>query len=288
MMHYLKLLRTEQYVKNLFIFAPAFFAGRLLDSGVFISALLVFTGWCLAASAIYILNDYCDINEDRQHPVKKMRPLASGAVDTKNALMLMVLLAAVALAIVFAFSPEAGYIILAYMLMNLLYSKWLKHVPVLDVNIIAAGFVLRILAGAAATNVEPSSWILLITFLLALFLAFGKRRADVLHFMEGREVRKNIDGYNLTFVDTVLSILAAVIIVCYIFYTISPEVQQHYHSRWLYVSIVFVINGLLYYMKLALVDKLSHSPTAILLRNRIIQGTLICWLLVMVYLLYIR
>lgn len=285
---YLKLLRTEQYIKNLFVFAAVFFGGHFFIQEAFIHALIAFACFCMAASAIYIINDYFDIAEDKKHPVKCFRPLAAGLISKQTALIIMGILAILSLSISFLISQSLFIIIGIYIVLNLLYSKWLKHITVVDVNIIAIGFLLRVIAGAVVTDIDPSVWILLITYLLALFLGFAKRRADVLLSMDGKEVRKNIDGYNLNFIDTILSILAAVIIVSYIFYTISPEVQEHYNSKFLYVSIIFVVNGLLYYMKLTLVDKVSSSPTQIILRNKTVQITVACWIAIMVYLLYIK
>ena len=284
--NYLRLLRTEQYIKNFFVFAPVFFGGKLLVGDSFLHTALAFVCYCLAASSIYIVNDYFDIPEDQKHPVKCKRPLAAGVIKPKTAIAIMAVLVCTSLALAFYVSVNLLLVIAIYIVMNLLYSKWLKHITVLDVNIIAIGFVLRIIAGAIAADVRPSVWILLITYLLALFLGFGKRRADVLLSMDGKEVRKNIDGYNLTFIDTILSILASIIIVAYILYTISPEVQMHYKSDLLYLSIVFVINGLLYYMKLTLVDRSTDSPTMVVLKDRVIQITMLCWLVLMIYLLY--
>jgi len=285
---YLKLIRTEQYIKNLFVFAPIFFGGKFLIQDAIINTAIAFVSFCMAASAIYILNDYFDIEEDRKHPVKCKRPLAAGTIRKNSALTIMVILAGTGILLASFVSFRLLGVIGIYITMNILYSKWLKHITVVDVNIIATGFLLRVLSGAIVAEVEPSVWILLITYLLALFLGFAKRRADVLLSLDGKEVRKNIDGYNLNFIDTVLSILAAVIIVAYILYTLSPEVQEHYRSHLIYVSVIFVVNGLLYYMKLTLVDKVTYSPTLIVLRNRVIQITLLGWISIMVYLLYIQ
>jgi 4-hydroxybenzoate polyprenyltransferase len=169
---------------------------------------------------------------------------------------------------------------------NVLYSRWLKHIAILDLNIIAVGFVLRILAGSVVTGIEPSVWILLVTYLLALFLALSKRRTDVVLALQGKEVRKNIAGYNLIFVDIVLGLLAAVLIVCYIFYCLSPEVQQQYNSKWLYLSIIFVLNGLLRYLQLAMVQQSTYSPTLVVLKDKFVQATLLMWVLLMGFLLY--
>lgn len=286
MKDYLKLIRVEQYVKNLFVLSPLFFGGAFTDATLLVRTLLAVIAFALAASSIYIINDFFDINEDRAHPEKCKRPLASGAIQSRNALLLQVVLMGISLALSYWLSLDLFLVVCGYIGLNLLYSKWLKHIAILDVNIIAAGFVLRLLAGTAVTGIELSVWILLMTYLLALFLAIAKRRTDVVHAQNGKEVRKNIEGYNLAFVDTALGILASVVIVCYIFYCISPENQRHYNSKWLYLSIIFVINGIFRYLKLALVDGATASPTLIVLKDRFIQLTIICWLVLMSYLLY--
>lgn len=279
-------MRPEQYIKNSFVFAPMFFGGALFNEESWLNVGIAFICFCFSASSIYIVNDYFDIQEDREHPIKKFRPLAAEIVNIKSAFTLSALLFIVAIVLSMSVSLELTAILLIYCFTNILYSRWLKHIAILDINVIAFGFVLRLLAGSAATNIEPSIWILLITYLLTLFLALGKRRTDVVLASEGKEVRKNIAGYNLIFVDIVLGLLAAVLIVCYIFYCISPEVQQHYKSQWLYVSIIFVLNGMLRYLKLALVDQSTYSPTLVLLTDRFLQSTIIGYLILMSYLLY--
>lgn len=286
MRNYLKLIRPEQYVKNTFVFAPLFFGKEFMNLDMLLCAFIAFACFSVASSSIYILNDYFDINEDKAHPLKSKRPLASGAIKVKNAFVLMVFLMSATLIASFLTSVNLFIIICAYILINILYSRWLKHIAILDVNIIAVGFVLRLLAGSVVTLITPSIWILLITYLLALFLGIAKRRTDVVLAQNGQQVRKNIEGYNLLFVDTALAILSSIIIVCYIFYCISPEIQSHYHSELLYISIIFVINGIFRYLKLAFVDQSTHSPTLIVLKDRFIQLTILCWVLLMGYLLY--
>lgn len=286
MRQYLRLMRPEQYVKNIFIFAPMFFGGALFDVDNWLNVAVAFICFCFTASAIYIVNDYCDIREDRNHPIKRFRPLAARTVTVRNSFILSGLLFAVAMILSMSVSLTLTAILLLYAVTNLLYSRWLKHIPILDINVIAFGFVLRLMAGSVATSIEPSVWILLITYLLALFLALAKRRTDVVLASEGKEVRKNIEGYNLIFVDIVLGLLAAVLIVCYIFYCISPEVQQHYQSQWLYLSIIFVINGMLRYFQLALVGQSTYSPTLVVLTDRFLQITIVGYVILMSYLLY--
>lgn len=286
MKHYLKLIRPEQYVKNAFVFAPLFFGGAFWDSQQLGLVFLAIISFSLAASSIYIVNDIFDVHEDQAHPIKSRRPIAAGTVTVKNAWILQLLLMSSALLIAWLLQFDLFLIVLGYIAINFLYSKWLKHIAIVDLNIIAIGFVLRILAGATVNRIEPSVWILLITYMLALFLGIAKRRTDVVLAQNGREVRKNIEGYSLPFIDTVLGILASVLIVCYIFYCIAPENLQHYHSRWLYLSIILVANGIFRYLKLAIVDESTHSPTEIILTDRFIQVTILLWVALMGFLLY--
>ncbi len=288
MRHYVRLIRPEQYVKNAFVFAPVFFGGAFFSQDALVNSLIAFVCFCLAASSIYIINDYLDVNEDRAHPKKSLRPIASGKIPVTGALMLSALLAALSLGIGYFTSSGLATILASYIILNIFYSKWLKHIAILDINIIAVGFVLRILAGSEVTDIEPSVWILLITYLLALFLGIAKRRTDVVHSNDGLDVRKNIKGYNLMFIDIVMCLLAAVLLVCYIFYCIAPENQEHYGSNLLYVSIIFVLNGMLRYLKLAIVDGSTYSPTLIVLKDRFIQITIFSWTALMCYLLYFK
>lgn len=286
MKNYLQLLRVEQYVKNLFVFAPLFFSGTFLEPKKITVVTFTFLCFCLTASCIYILNDYLDVAQDKLHPEKSKRPIASGKITAKKALLLMCLFMFTSLVSSYLISSELFKIILCYIILNILYSKWLKHIAILDINIIALGFVLRLFAGASVSDVIPSVWILLITYLLALFLAIAKRRTDVVLAQNGQQVRKNIDGYNLIFIDITLGILSSVLIVCYIFYCIAPENQLHYNSKLLYISIILVLNGIFRYLKLSLVNQSTYSPTKIVLSDAFLQITILCWLLLMAYLLY--
>lgn len=288
MRNYLKLIRVEQYIKNIFLFAPLFFDGQFKEFDNLLKVFFAFICFCMASSSIYILNDYYDINEDKNHPQKCKRPLACGSIGIKNALVLMLFLMIASLISSLLISEKLLLVIVSYLLLNFFYSKWLKHIAILDVNIIAIGFLLRIIAGSVVCNVIPSIWILLITYLLALFLGISKRRTDVIHAENGKDVRKNIEGYNLIFIDSALGILASIIIVCYIFYCISPEIQLHYHSNLLYVSIIFVVNGIFRYLKLVFVDQSTYSPTKIVLKDRFIQITILGWIFLLSYLLYFR
>lgn len=283
----IKLIRPHQYIKNLFIFLPLFFALKITDTSLLLNAIIAFIAFSLTASAIYTLNDYHDIEEDRQHPKKKDRPLASGAISKSQAITIMSVLFISGFTLMASLSLKAAGILTAYVVMNIAYSFYLKHVAILDVVIIAIGFVLRLFIGSAVTDIPLSMWIVIMTFLLALFMALAKRRDDVLIYLDtGKKMRKVIDGYNLQFLDTVMAIMASVVIVAYTIYTTSPEVVARVNSEYLYLTALFVILGIMRYLQVVFVLKDSGSPTKIVLKDRFMQLTLIGWVLTFAWILY--
>lgn len=284
---YAELLRPHQYVKNVFLFLPAFFALRITEWLVIQDTLLGFIGFSLVASSVYILNDYMDRDADRMHPRKKDRPLAAGTVPVNAAFVMFGVCLLGGLGLIFWLDQEAFYWQLGYFIMNVLYTFRLKHIPILDVSIISIGFVIRIMVGGLVVegHVPISMWIVLMTFLGALFLALAKRRDDVLLAADGREVRKSISGYNLEFINGAMMIMASVLIVSYISYTISEEVQQRF-GETLYLTVIFVIIGVLRYMQITFVEEKSGSPTKVLLSDRFVQLTAISWLLLFGLLIY--
>lgn len=286
MKYYIKLLRPHQYVKNAFILSPLFFAFKFKDTDLLLRVLLVTACFCLVASAIYILNDYLDIEEDKRHPTKKNRPLASGKVPKNHALIIMVLLVIIGAGGMTLVSVNAVILTGIYVFNNILYSYRLKHVPLLDITMISIGFVLRLFIGEAAGEGELplSMWIILCTFLLAMFLAMAKRRDDVLLQKEGKKVRKSIHGYNLEFINGGMMIMASVTLVAYISYTISPEVTQRLGTEQLYFTVFFVIIGILRYMQITFVEQKSGSPTKVLLKDLFLQLTLVGWVLCFIFL----
>ncbi|MCW8894449.1 MAG: UbiA prenyltransferase family protein [Sulfurimonas sp.] len=274
-----KLFRVHQYIKNLFIFMPLLFSFSFSNLENNLNTLVAFILFSILASSIYIFNDLMDINEDRAHPKKKYRPLASGAVSAKTAKMLIALLALSSLFISFVFNFDLFLVLFAYFILNIAYSLKLKHISILDIFIIATGFVLRLFAGSAVTDIELSMWIILMTFLLAIFLALAKRRDDVLLSLEGQETRKNIDGYNLEFVNAAMVLMAGVVIVSYIQYTISAEVIARLGSHYLYLTSFFVILGVLRYMQITFVEQNSGSPTKVVIRDMFMKLTIAFWLI---------
>ncbi len=276
---YLTLARPHQYLKNGFIFFPLFFGHRLFDLQALGLAFSAFLAFCAAASSVYVFNDICDREADRRHPVKKLRPLASGTIELGGAVCFLVLLLSLSLLIYLLWLPRNFIIILgSYLVLNLAYSWKLKHLAILDVVCIGLGFVLRIFAGGAAVNIWPSHWLVMMTFLLALFLALAKRRDDLLLAACGNKTRRCLDGYSLEFVSLSMGIMAAVIIVSYTLYTVSPEVMIKHQANELYLTTLWVIIGLLRYLQVTFVFQKSGSPTLILIKDLFLQIVLLLWI----------
>ena len=288
----IQLLRPYQWVKNAFVFLPLFFGRHMLDIDFVIPSVVAFAAFCLSASGIYCLNDVIDADKDRQHPRKCHRPVASGAVSKSAGLVLALLLefAAFALAgltLVASQAMDLSVVLGFYLALNILYCIRLKHVAIIDIFIVATGFVLRIFAGGTATGIVLSHWIVLVTFLLALLLKLAKTRDDVVIYQEtGVMLRQSVARYNLSFVNQTIGILASVLIVCYIMYTVSDEVVERVGSPYLYVTSVFVLAGVIRYLQLTMVDGRSGSPTRVLLHDHFIHLCILGWGLVFFFLLY--
>ncbi|PHS56216.1 MAG: prenyltransferase [Sulfurimonas sp.] len=244
-----------------------------------INTILAFVLFSILASSIYIFNDLMDIDEDRAHPTKKNRPLASGSISKTKAKLFIFTLSFISLSLSLFISIKLFIVLLIYFILNILYSLKLKHISILDIFIIATGFVLRLFAGSAVTNIDLSMWIIIMTFLLAIFLALAKRRDDVLLSLAGQETRKNIDGYNLEFVNAAMVLMAGVVIVSYIQYTISPEVISRLNTNYLYLTSFFVILGVLRYMQITFVEENSSSPTKVVIKDTFMKLTIFFWLL---------
>lgn len=275
----LKLMRPYQYVKNIFIFAPLLFSFNFDDNAKIVTTLIIFILFSLLASSVYVLNDLMDIQEDKAHPTKKNRPLANGSVSIGVAKFLFVFLSAISLIGSFFISIELFYVLVAYFILNISYSLKLKHISIVDIFIIATGFVLRLFAGSVATDIHLSMWIIVITFLLAIFLALAKRRDDVLLSMSGAQTRKNIDGYNLEFVNAAMTLMSGVVVVSYILYTVSSEVIARVHTEYLFLTSFFVLLGIFRYMQITFVEQKSGSPSKIVLSDLFLQITLVLWVI---------
>lgn len=291
-MEFIKLLRPKDWAKNLFLFVPLFFAQAIFDLDKILAVLPGFFSFCFVASAIYIINDYRDIEDDRKHPTKSKRPLASGSVSKPVAIATLVVLLIAGFTIAY-FAREKFVLVLAiYFLMNLAYSFGLKTIPILDIMIVAVGFVLRIKGGSVLSGIPITEWLNIMVFLLALFMAVGKRRDDVLiKLQSGTDMRKAIKGYNLEFLNVLIALICSVIIVAYFMYTMSDEVKKNYeqfdNNYRLYYTCIFMLAGIMRYLQIIFVKADSGSPTKILYRDRFIQLTLLLWVASFFVILYV-
>lgn len=286
------LLRPQQWIKNVFIFLPLFFHGDLTNVSMLINAVIAFFCYCFAASSIYCFNDIYDVEADRKHPKKCKRPIASGAVSIPKAYGLMAIMLMLSLALAYFSLGKTSMsvigVICFYYLMNIAYCVKLKQIALVDVFIIAVGFVLRVVLGGVVNGIELSQWIVLMTFLLALFLAFAKRRDDVVLYQEtGVLPRKNVNRYNLDFMNQAITIVATITLVAYIMYTVSDEVMMRFGSRYIYFTTIFVLAGILRYLQLTIVDVKSGSPTKVLMKDRFVQLCIVGWVASFLVLIYL-
>lgn len=283
----LRLIRIHQWVKNLFVFLPAFFSGRLLEIEVFKESLFAFFLFSFTASIIYIINDYNDIEKDKLHPEKKSRPLASGAIRKSAALLLLIpLLLAVVLGCYLYLDYAAVIVLASYFIMNLLYTYYLKNIPIIDVNIIGVGFVLRVLFGGFVAAILVSKWALLLTFSLALILALGKRRGELVLLSEGP--RKSLQGYTVEFLNIALTIAIAITLVSYIMYAVSEQVLLSFGSDYIYVTTLFVLMGLLRYLQQTIVFNKTESPTKFLYKDTFVQVMVLLWIASFFLIIYFK
>ena len=283
MLNYIKLLRPLQWLKNTFVFAPIFFSNNLLKPDCFWPTLIVFISFCFISSSIYCFNDLKDAEADRMHPKKCHRPIASGKVSVKGGYIMMAICLTGAFALLsLAHSINTPYLYIivgGYWLMNIAYCLRLKQIAILDVSIIAIGFVMRVLAGGMVVDIWVSHWLVLMTFLVTFFLALSKRNDDYrIYEQTGIKPRVSISGYNKTFINEATAIVGAVTLVCYIMYTMSPEVIERMGTRYVYLTTGWVLAGLLRYLQNMIVFGLSGSPTKSLVKDHFIQFCILGWL----------
>jgi 4-hydroxybenzoate polyprenyltransferase len=273
----LKTMRPRQWAKNVFIFAALVFDKQLLNPDSFLRTLAGFALFCLISSSVYIFNDLADVEADRQHPDKKNRPIASGKLSVGMAWAAGIVLVIVTLGLSFFLTRGFETVIAIYFIINMAYSKWLKHIPILDVLIIATGFVLRVHAGVTLIQVQRfSPWLYVVMTLLALFLGFGKRRAELALLAQGAgSHRKVLDGYTLPLLDQYIMIVSGTTIVAYSLYTFSaPNVPEN-HSMML--TIPFVVYAIFRYLYLIEVEHAGGAPEEILLSDRPFQVAMFLW-----------
>ncbi len=264
----LRALRPAQWTKNLFVLAPLVFARGLLDGDLIARSLMAFAAFCAAASAVYLLNDLRDRDADRQHPLKKNRPIASGALSTGTAAVAAAVLAVAAMASGAVLGWHFVLVVAVYLLLNIGYSLGLKRVVILDVMIVGMGFVLRVLAGGVAVDVALSRWLLLCTIFVSLFLVLSKRRHElVLLADEAARQRLVLEHYSATFLDQMINVVTASTVVCYALYAVAPETDQKYDTNYLVYTIPLVLFGIFRYLYLTYQSRNPRNPTEAMLRD---------------------
>lgn len=281
----IRAMRPIQWVKNVFVLAPIVFAEQLGDPQVLGRAMLAFIAFCFAASAIYLVNDLRDREEDRRHPLKRHRPIASGALSVPVATAAAVALAVAALAVALGFGTFFTILIVVYLAINLLYSSGLKHVVILDVMAVSSGYVIRVLAGAAAIDVEVSRWLLLCTIFLALFLIFSKRRHElVLLADEAAGHRAVLDHYSPAFLDQMINVVTASTVVSYALYAVDDLTVEKFGSDRLVYTLPMVLFGIFRYLYLTYQQLEKRNPTEQVLRdlpsviNVVLWGAVVIWI----------
>ncbi|MEJ7812197.1 MAG: decaprenyl-phosphate phosphoribosyltransferase [Gemmatimonadaceae bacterium] len=285
---WVRLVRPPQWVKNFFVLAPLLFSGRFTDPAEVLRAIGAFGMFCLLASSVYLWNDAADRVADRAHPVKRLRPIASGRIAARDAVIAGALLTMVALGVAFVIRPQLAGLALAYLLLNVLYTFRLKEMVILDVFSIAAFFVLRLLSGATAIDVRPSVWLILCGGLLALYLGFTKRRHELTLMGAGSsEHRSVLSHYSAPFLDQMSGVLLAVTVVSYIMYTLTSDTAKLVGNDSLSYSTVFVLYGVFRYLYLVH-QRDGGSPTRTLLTDRALMVDVGLWILYCGWVVYHR
>jgi 4-hydroxybenzoate polyprenyltransferase len=283
----LKSIRPQQWLKNLFIFAPLIFSENIFHRSMFLQSLLAFVVFCLLSGALYILNDLKDIEEDRLHPIKSKRPLAAGRLKKSQAITAFVVLSFVSLLLAAMVNRDFFWVCLVYFVLQIAYSFALKHVVILDVFIVASGFFLRVIAGAVAIQVQISPWLLICTTLLALFLALSKRRHEILlldeEAMNHRPILKEYSPYLL---DQMISVATASTVIAYCLYTISGETIEKFGTNKLILTIPFVLYGIFRYLYLIHQKAEGGTPETLILKDRPLLFDIFLWIITAALIIY--
>jgi len=281
-------VRPHQWIKNLIIFAPLLFSQTMFDLPMFLKTLAGFSLFCLLCGGVYLINDLLDLEEDRKHPLKKNRPIASGQLSPQVATAAAISISIMTLILVFWLNASFGLIALVYMGLNLAYSRFLKHIVIIDVMVVALGFVLRALAGGYLIDVEISAWLIVCTILLALLLALGKRRHELVLLEDGASHhRRTLDEYDPYLLDQMISIVTASTVVAYALYTMAPEVEAKLQTSHLNLTIPFVLYGIFRYLYLVHKKEQGGNPARMLLTDQPLLINVGLWLLAVVLILYL-
>jgi 4-hydroxybenzoate polyprenyltransferase len=287
--HLIKLVRPKQWIKNFFVFAPLLFSKHVFDLGFLAASISAFIVFCLASSTVYIINDIMDVESDRSHPKKKYRPIASGEISVKQGLIFLTVLLGIIIFMFFFQKPIFVFVIVLYFLTNLLYSVKVKSIVLLDVFFISFGFMLRVLGGAAAISVSVSSWMILTTIFISLFLAISKRRGELSQVINQENIekqRKVLREYSVGFADQLNTIAAAGTIISYALYSVSDRTVTTFGTDKLIYTTPFVIYGIFRYMYLMHKKNLGESPTSIVTKDIPIMLTVLVWFFACVVIIY--
>lgn len=284
---YLKLMRIHQWIKNSILFAGLIFGKKLSDPEAILQSILAFLTFSLVASCQYVINDYLDRTEDALHPEKKHRPLASGKIDPGFALFLTAIILPLSLVLSYKLSPVFFFLLLFYFFFNLLYSKILKHIVILDVMSISIGFVIRAISGAVVVKVGFSSWLLLCTFMLSLFWGFSKRRGE-LTFLEKDAVshRKILEEYSTTFLDLMMGIVASMTLMSYVMYTLSPSTAANLGTDKLVYTIPVVVYAIFRSLYIIYIKNMGHNPSKAILTDASVLISGVVWIVMITILMY--
>jgi 4-hydroxybenzoate polyprenyltransferase len=281
-------LRPQQWVKNLLLFAGLIFSQNFYNLNLFLKSLAAFGLFCLLSSSVYVINDIMDIDSDRKHPLKSNRPIAKGEIKISTAALLFILLAIISLGFSTLLSRPFALLALSYFVLNLVYTRYLKHVVIIDVMCIAFGFVIRAVAGAVVIGVEISAWLVVCTILLALFLGFGKRRHELLLLdTQASDHRKILTEYSPYFLDQMISVVTASTVVAYTFYTLSSEVETKLGTKNMDFTIPFVLYGVFRYLYLIHQKEGGGSPAKMLLGDAPLLINIILWFLAVMLIIYV-
>ncbi len=287
-LNYLKLVRVPQWIKNFFVFVPLLFSQHLFDKDYLFTSLAAFVVFCLASSLIYVINDIIDIEADKAHPTKKNRPLPAGVISKRSALIVAVVLTAVIVILLPQFNKEFLYFVTAFVLLNIFYSFWFKHIVILDVFSIAAGFAIRVLAGAVVISVPISSWLILTTIFISLFLGVMKRHSELILVEESENApsRKVLSQYSLNFADQMATVAAAGVIICYALYTVSERTVSAFGTESLIYTTPIVVYGIFRYMYLEYISNKGDNTTKIVFSDLQIILTVLIYTITTVLIIY--
>lgn len=285
----IKLIRPNNWVKNLVIILPVFFAGRVLNL-VYHELLnlgFTFLAFCFSSSMIYVINDINDAEKDRLHPKKSKRPIASGEVSTNQAFIIVAVLALLILTTFFFLPKVVIYFVVAYIVMNLFYCFGMKNFAIIDVTSISLGFVFRVLAGGEASNTLTTHWIIILIFLLMFSIALAKRRDDLVLSQNSNKVfRKSQSGYTIQFIDIATTISFTVTLVTYIIYSVSNDVIKRIGSDYVYITSLPVFLGIMRYIQLTVMYEKSDSPVDLLLKDKMLISIILLWVIIFNAIIY--